>query len=188
MNTTYFRHIPNVITVVRLLLVPLLVNLMLQQRYTGALLLMVLMGVSDAVDGFLAKHYNWRSVLGAYLDPLADKTMLIATYITLSWQALLPLWLVVAVVLRDAVILLGAFVYHMLTNKLEMEPSIASKVNTFFQIVLVLAVILGQLTAIPGWLLAALIGLTLLATLYSGIGYVIEWAKRAHKELNVESH
>lgn len=175
------RHLPNLITGMRFLLVPPLVWLLLQQRYLEALGLFAVMGVSDGLDGFLAKRYNWGSVLGAYMDPLADKLMLICTYITLAWQSLLPVWLVVVIILRDMVILSGAVAYHFKTQKLEMAPSIASKVNTFFQIVLIVAVIFQQIIIIPVWLVWALIIMTLLTTFFSGIGYVVEWSRRAHE-------
>lgn len=100
------RHLPNIISVLRILLVYPVVQMLLARRYDWALALFVLAGLSDALDGFLAKHYHWQSRLGSFLDPAADKLLLLACFVVGGWQGLMPLWLVVAAVLRDIVIVL----------------------------------------------------------------------------------
>lgn len=172
------KYIPNLITLLRFLLVPPLVWVLSEGCYGDALCLFALMGISDALDGFLAKRFDWKTTLGAYLDPLADKVMLVSAYVTLGWLALLPVWLVAIVIGRDAVILSGALAYHLVTRRLEMVPSYISKANTLMQIVLVLSVITAQLVHLPRGLLASLMLGTVLTTLGSGVAYVVEWSRR----------
>jgi len=97
------RDIPNLITAFRFLLVPPVVFLLLSSRFGEALVIFAIAGFSDALDGFLAKHYGWASRLGAALDPLADKLLLVSAFIALGWLELIPVWLVVIVILRDIV-------------------------------------------------------------------------------------
>ncbi|MGD2138371.1 MAG: CDP-alcohol phosphatidyltransferase family protein, partial [Gammaproteobacteria bacterium] len=106
------RDIPNIITLFRFLLVPPVVVLLLKQQFASALVVFGIAGFSDALDGFLAKHYDWTSRLGGLLDPLADKLLLLGCFITLGWLGLIPWWLIVLVVVRDIVILTGAVVYN----------------------------------------------------------------------------
>ncbi|MCP4407642.1 MAG: CDP-alcohol phosphatidyltransferase family protein [Gammaproteobacteria bacterium] len=177
------RQIPNLITGTRIMLVPLMVWLLLKGKFTPALGIFTLMGASDALDGYLAKRYGWQTNLGKFMDPLADKTMLISAYVALGWLGLIPIWLVILVVLRDIVILGGAAAYHVLTRHLSMVPSLLSKLNTLAQIVLVLAVIFDQLVGLPSLLIQSLVGFALITTVTSGVGYVIDWSSRARKAL-----
>lgn len=176
------RDIPNLICVLRILLVLPIVVLLLRGEFAPVLLLFTLAGASDGLDGFLARRYDWRSRLGAILDPLADKLLMICTYATLGWMGLLPLWLVVIVLGRDVMIIVGALVYHRLCGGIEMAPSRISKANTLFQILLVLLVMVAPLgVALPGWLLASLIAVVAWTTLLSGGNYVWEWSRRAYR-------
>ncbi len=181
------NQIPNIITGVRFLLVPLLVWLLMERHFTLALATFGIMGMSDGLDGFLAKRYGWKTRLGEFMDPLADKTMLISAYISLGFGGLVPFWLVFTVILRDVVILTGAGVYHLLTRRLQMAPSLISKLNTLAQIILVLAVIFDQLIELPDILVSILIILTLFTTVASGIVYVIEWSNRAKQAMRGNS-
>lgn len=174
------EHIPNLITSFRFLLIPPIVGLMLADRYAWALVLLLIAGLSDGLDGFLAKHYGWCTRLGAFLDPLADKTLVTATYLTLGWQQLIPGWLVVVVILRDVMILSGAVVYQALTQRLQMSPIWSSKFNTVAQIMLVLVVMWFQaIGSIWTGLINTLIGLVLLTTALSGGQYVVAWTRKA---------
>lgn len=181
------NQIPNFITGVRILLVPLLVWLLVERYFALALATFGIMGMSDGLDGFLAKRYNWKTRLGEYLDPLADKTMLVSAYVTLGFGEVVPFWLVITVVLREVVILTGAGVYHLLTHQLQMAPSLISKLNTLAQIILVFTVIFDQLIQLPGNLVSILIVLTLFTTVASGIDYVIEWSSRAKQAIQGDS-
>ena len=174
------RDIPNIITVFRFLLVTPVVWAMLNDRFSLALLLFGIAGFSDAVDGYLAKRNNWTSRFGAVMDPLADKLLLVSTFITLGWLGWIPLWLVALVILRDLVILTGAIVYHFRIEQVTMEPSLASKLNTFTQILLVLAVMFSNgIQELPQLWIDILLYCVLITTVWSGIGYVWTWSRRA---------
>lgn len=140
------------------------------------------MGLSDALDGYLARTFNWKTTLGAYLDPAADKVMLISAYIALGALNLLPHWLVLIVIMRDVALLSGAVSYVSSTRRFEIEPSLISKINTFVQILTMLSVIYSQINVFPVVIIQALIGLTLLTTIASGYDYlVVERSRRASK-------
>ena len=172
--------IPNLITAGRILLVPPVGWALIQQHFLLALVLFFIAGVSDAADGFLAKYYGWTSRLGALLDPLADKFLLVTSYLALWWIGFLPLWLLVLVALRDVVIITGAVVYNFHIERLEAEPTLISKLNTLLQILLVLLVIVHHAT---GWGESAWIAMLIYAVsvtvVWSGIDYVITWSRRA---------
>ncbi len=181
-NMSFWRFIPNLITLVRFAAVPLLVWWLFNNQFYNALLLCFLMGLSDALDGFLAKAFDWKTMLGSYLDPAADKVMLISSYITLGVLDLLPHWLVLIVIIRDVGLLYGAVSFVSATRRLEIEPSIISKFNTFVQILLILAVIYSQVDAFPIVVIQFLIGLTLFTTIASGYYYLVEErSRRAEK-------
>ncbi|MGC1951001.1 MAG: CDP-alcohol phosphatidyltransferase family protein, partial [Gammaproteobacteria bacterium] len=120
------RNLPNAITVLRFLLVAPIVACLLIDEYSWAFGLFVLAALSDGVDGFLARHYDWHSRLGTYLDPLADKALMTAVYVTLGWQDVLPMWLIALVILRDAMILGGAFVVRERMLATGAKPSVIS--------------------------------------------------------------
>lgn len=178
----FVRQLPNLITVLRLALVPPMAWLLAEGRFLEALWVFLAMGFSDGLDGFLAKRFGWRTPLGAYLDPVADKVMLMTAFLTLGVLELLPWWLVAAVILRDLVIIGGAVAYYLVVHRLEMAPSYLSKLNTATQIALVLVVIVAQLIPLPSWVVPALILVTLLTTLASGVDYVVVWSRRARME------
>lgn len=174
------RHIPNIISMFRVLLVLPVVWLLWQREYAMALLLFAIAGVSDALDGFLAKHYGWQSRLGSILDPLADKLLLVCCFLTLAWLELIPFWLLVVVIARDLVIVVGALIFHVLFGRYEMAPSLISKINTFFQIVFVIAVVLFNSELWPAPWIAEYLGYVVLATtLVSGADYIWVWGRRA---------
>ncbi len=172
--------IPNFITFVRILLVAPILVLMVKQSFGWALVLFAIAGVSDAVDGFLAKHYGWTSRLGSVIDPLADKLLLVSSYLVLTWLALIPVWVLLFVLVRDVVILVGAIGYHFRFGHYDMEPSLVSKVNTLMQIILVCSVMLSQ-AALPfePILLLGLNCLVAITSLASGVHYVWVWGGRA---------
>ena len=177
------RHIPNLITCARILLVYPVVYLMLERRFGLSLGLFCLAGVSDGLDGFLAKHYRWQSRLGSYLDPLADKLLLVSSFLALYWLGLAPVWLAAAVVLRDAVILAGAVAYYFLLRPFEGEPHWTSKVNTFLQLLTVVALLSSEAVfRWPGWLLSGLMLAVFAASLASGAVYVRVWGGRYWRE------
>ncbi len=176
------RHIPNILTAFRFLLVPPVVVLMLKDEFMPALVLFAVAGFSDAVDGFLARRYHWTSRIGGLMDPLADKLLMVSSYLTLGWLGLIPAWLVALVILRDLVIVTGAVIYNARIEQVEATPSVVSKLNTLAQILLVLSVLFSQaVAALPGWWIDALIYGVLVTIVWSGAGYVWTWGRRAWK-------
>jgi len=172
--------IPNLITVIRILLVVPVAWVLLQQQYLLALVLFFVAGASDGLDGFLAKQFGWTSRLGAILDPLADKALLVTCYAALAWVGLLPVWLLILVVARDLVIVAGAVVYNFRIQRLEADPTLISKLNTLLQILLVLLVITQQLNDwfTPVWATVLIYAVTV-SVIWSGLDYVITWGRRA---------
>lgn len=129
-------NIPNLITIGRVLSVPVVFWLLLSGRYQTAFFLFVLAGLSDAVDGWLAKRYNLQTELGSYLDPLADKLLVVCIFVAMGWLGELPLWLVIAVVSRDLLIITGVMLAWLLDHPVRIRPLIVSKANTFAQLLL----------------------------------------------------
>ena len=174
------RDIPNIITALRFLLVPPVVILLLQERFTAALIVFGVAELSDGLDGFLARRFDWRSRLGGIMDPLADKLLVVSSFVTLGWLGLIPAWLVLLVILRDLVIIAGATFYHMRIEQFDAEPSVASKLNTAAQILLVLAVLYSSgIQTLPVMLMDVLLYGVLVTTLWSGFDYVWTWGRRA---------
>lgn len=175
------RDLPNVISALRIVAVAPTVWALLEERYALALVLFTVAGASDGLDGFLAKRFDWRSRLGAILDPLADKLLMAASYVALGVLGWLPLWLVVSVLLRDLVIIGGAVLYHLRVERLEIAPTPVSKLNTLAQIGLIVLVLLHAADLIPldPELLRASIYLVFATTMVSGAQYVYLWGQRA---------
>lgn len=156
--------IPNLITLGRVILVPVVFWLLINGEMQAAFVFFVVAGVSDAVDGYLAKTYGWTTELGAYLDPLADKLLLVCIYIALGVGGQLPSWLVIAVVSRDVLIVLAVVLSWLLANPVTIHPLLVSKVNTTAQIVLAAMVMadegfdlgLGPLRPLMIWVTAGL--------------------------------
>ena len=173
------NNIPNLITLARLLSVPLLVWLVLDDRLLTAFWVFVAAGASDAIDGFIAKRFNAETTLGKFLDPLADKAMLVSVFISLGHVGILQMWLVILVVFRDVLIIGGAILYETLTHSLTMEPLMISKINTVAQIMLAIAVLgdnaFGLDIGVPVNILIAVVAAT---TLISGAVYVMTWGRR----------
>jgi len=168
--------LPNVITIGRLVAVPVMVWLILSREMTIAFWLFVAAGISDGVDGFIAKRFNAESVLGSYLDPLADKVMLVCIYVTLGVEGRIDAWLVILVVFRDGMIVGGTILSELIGPAVRMKPIFISKVNTAAQIILA-AFVLAQLglgfeTYGLSGALQYFVGAT---TIFSGAMYVQQW-------------
>lgn len=175
------KDIPNIISLFRILLVMPVVYLLLQDEFGWALVLFMIAGISDGIDGYLAKRNNWQSRLGSILDPLADKLLLISSYMALGWLHVIPMWLVLAVLLRDLIIIIGAVAYHILIGEYEMTPTVVSKINTFAQIFMVLLTVFSKgLYSLPSALIEFMVPVVLATTLLSGADYVWVWGKKAY--------
>jgi cardiolipin synthase len=168
--------IPNLITLARILLVPVVVWAIASNQMLFAFLLFAAAGVSDAVDGFLAKRFDMASQLGAFLDPLADKVLIVAIYVSLGIADALPRWLVILVVSRDLLIV-GGVIFSWIVNKpVSVKPHIVSKVNTGVQLFLVGLVLAALGFGFdPGWLQILTIALVATLTLASVAIYLREW-------------
>ena len=176
------RHIPNIISVLRILLVIPVAWALLEERYGLGLALFAVAGISDALDGFLAKTFGWQSRLGGFLDPLADKLLLVTGFLSLGWLGLIPWWLVGLVILRDVIIVAGATVYHFRVGRFEAAPTLVSKLNTTMQILLVIIVVVDRgLYVMPVWLIPVMVGVVSLTTVLSGVNYVYDWGRRARQ-------
>ncbi len=173
------QYIPNLITGTRILCVPCLIWMLFHQQFERSLILVLFMGVSDALDGYLARCYHWKTTLGAYLDPIADKLMLLSAFLAFAMLGWIPWWLALVVIARDVVLLIGAVSYHLVTRKLQMDPLFISKINTFAQILLAVSLIYSQVHSINPQILNALMTLVVCTTVASGMHYVLEWSKRA---------
>jgi len=173
-------NIPNLITLTRLAAVPVVIWLILDNDMKIAFWVFFAAAVSDAVDGFIAKHFKAETVFGTYLDPIADKALLVGVFLTLGHVGLLHTWLVILVVFRDLVIVGGAVLFHTVTQSLTMQPLMISKVNTFFQLILGLGVLLIEAYGIDDGLSLEVMGYIVAATsVWSGTSYVITWGHRA---------
>jgi cardiolipin synthase len=173
-------QLPNLITLSRIALVPVLILFLKDQDFVGALAIFVVAGISDGLDGLLAKRLGYTSRFGAILDPIADKTLLVSAYVMLTIVGIVPFWLMLTVAFRDLLIVGGYLAYTSLVGPVRMHPSILSKVNTFMQILLV-AVVLVKRAAGYQWPLLeeALIYAVLVTTVTSGAHYVWVWGMKA---------
>ena len=174
------RHIPNIISVLRILLVLPIALALAHQLLALSMMLFAVAAVSDAADGFLAKRFGWQSELGAVLDPIADKLLLATAFIILSLMKLVPLWLMIAAVARDVIIVSGAAAYRMVIGPLTAHPSFISKTNTLCQAAYILAVVShAKFLMPPEWALTWLGALVFATVAVSGIDYVLVYGRRA---------
>jgi cardiolipin synthase len=177
--------VPNMITILRFLLVPAVIYWLISGEWRLAFAGFLIAGISDGVDGFIARRFNQRSKLGGYLDPMADKLLLVSVFVVLGFMGELPLWLVIAAVSRDGLIVCAVLLSTVMGNPVEMKPLMVSKANTAVQIALA-AVVLAELAfaADFGPIRAALIILSGLLTVASAAAYLVAWTRHmsAHGE------
>lgn len=173
-------NIPNLISLIRLLCVPMTVWLIINSQLLAAFWVFVFASISDALDGFVAKRFNLQTELGAYLDPIADKALLVSVFITLGQADYLYSWLVLLVVFRDSLILVGAFLYHLIHQNLKMQPLLISKINTaaqFFLIAMVLG--LNGYSIVNSLIIESMVYVVAVTSIASGAAYVGIWGTRA---------
>lgn len=172
--------LPNAITITRMVMALPLLWLLMNGHYPQAFWLALLAGASDALDGFIAKRFGWRSVIGGVLDPIADKLLLSVCFFGLWWSGHLPSWLVAVVLIRDLVILFGAYIWWRLVGSFKPAPSGISKMTTLAQIVLI-ALVLAHLASFDiaqAWVPPLMLA-TAAMTLVSGGDYVVRYGLRA---------
>jgi cardiolipin synthase len=171
-----YINIPNFITLARVLSVPVIFWLLVNGNSRIAFFVFLCAGLSDAVDGYLAKRFNWTTELGAYLDPLADKLLIVSIYIALGVSKELPLWLVVAVVSRDILILLAVLLSWLMDQPVRIRPLMVSKINTAAQIALAATVLADDGFALGlDTMRLALVWITGSLTILSLLAYLKAW-------------
>jgi cardiolipin synthase (CMP-forming) len=173
------QHLPNLISFGRILLIwPVLLS-MRDGAYLLTLVWFVVAALSDGLDGFLAKRFNWTSALGRIVDPLADKLLLVTVFVYGAWLGLLPIWLAAAAVARDFVIGLGALVFRAWFGPLHGRPTVISKINTVLQLVFCsLAILFAARQIPPRELMDFLAIATLITTVASGAHYLLRFVQR----------
>ena len=163
--------VPNLLTFTRILLTPFLMWFLLNHKMNQALVVFFIAGLTDVLDGLIARRFHQKSRFGAVLDPLADKFLLVSSFLILGWLGLLPLWLVVIVVLRDVVIVTGTSALFLLRLQVEIQPTPLGKFTTLTQLLTVLSALGSSLISITPWDMV-LAGLTALCSIASGVQYV----------------
>lgn len=176
------NQIPNLLTIMRILLVIPFAMSVYSAQYMQALVLFFVAGLSDGVDGFLARQFNWKSRFGAIADPLADKLLLVTAYLMLALTDQIPMWLLYLVIGRDILILAGALGYHFFISHYDIKPSWLGKTCTMLQIVYVLLVMMSLADLpMPLWAVSNGLWLIGLITLLSGVHYYLVWGIKAYR-------
>ena len=179
-----FSWIPNAISLMRIFLIAPIIILFINGEFGWALGLFVIAGLSDGVDGYLAKKYDWNTRLGAFLDPAGDKLLVAWSFGTLAWLGHIPVWLAVIVILRDVIIVAGSFLYHYLVQRLEGDPTFISKLNTGLEFAFLIFVMSRAGFGWPDDITITIVGAAVLVTVViSGYDYVAGWIRgaRAHR-------
>ncbi|MDP2044852.1 MAG: CDP-diacylglycerol--glycerol-3-phosphate 3-phosphatidyltransferase [Deltaproteobacteria bacterium] len=172
--------IPNLITLFRIILTPLFIIFLIQGNYRKALVVFILAGVSDLADGLIARTWHQKSRLGSYLDPLADKLLMAASFVTLSIYHQIPSWLTVVVLSRDVILAVGVVIFRLADIPLVVRPSLAGKWTTTFQLVTVGFVLLNKIWAFPPLVLPVFFWGTGALTTISGLQYFYRGIKQTN--------
>lgn len=163
----------NWLTVLRILLIPVFVSLLVYRQRGAALTVFLIAAVTDLLDGYVARQRGSQSRLGAFLDPMADKLLLVSSFVTLTWLRVLPFWIAAVVISRDLILMVGALAIHMAGGRITPRPTTAGKLATFFQVLTVLIGLLRPfyslppIARIPVWLAAGF-------TIASGLQYIVQ--------------
>jgi len=169
--------IPNLITSLRIILAPIFIIYLLNERFVPAIVVFVVAGLSDGADGLVARLFNQKSTLGSYLDPLADKILLVAAFVVLSFRGFIPSWLTVVVISRDVLILLGVSVLFLNGLTITIRPSLISKATTCLQLTTVFVVLSSNYFHFSSGFHRLVYWLTGLFTISSGLHYMYFWFK-----------
>jgi len=175
--------LPNVLTIIRMVLIPVFVSMLFYQRFVWALLIFVIAGITDGLDGLFARRFGQQSQLGRILDPIADKLMLVTSFVVLSMRGVfptplprhlpIPFWVTITVLSRDVFILIGAAAINIVTGFRNFRPSLPGKISTAVQIVAVAAVMLAARVRIgAGYYLPTLYTAVFALAIFSGVHYV----------------
>ncbi len=183
-------NLPNLLTLGRILITPFIVYSILNNFAVQALVLMVIAGLTDLLDGAIAKRFHMQTAVGAYMDPIADKLMLVGSIISLFIIGQVPMFLFLAVLFRDVIIVIGAMAYELVTHRLEMQPTYLSKVTTVVQIIYVSMALLHIAWPLPAMLMPTMLmniaaWMTFAITCISGVQYMILWTSKATHEEHI---
>jgi cardiolipin synthase (CMP-forming) len=177
------RHLPNLICLARIALVLPILMALEAGDFALAAVLFVVAAVSDGLDGYLAKRFGWTSEFGKFIDPLADKLLLVAVFVEATWIGLVPWWLAAAAIARDVLIGLGALIFRLWFGPLRGRPTIVSKINTLLQLGYLLGVMMqAAFDFPPAEIVDALAVITLITTVISGGDYLLAFTRRAWDE------
>ncbi len=172
--------LPNAISIMRIALILPILLLFVSDEFGWALGLFIVAGLSDGIDGYLAKNFGWQSRLGGFLDPAGDKLLVAWSFGTLAYLGHIPVWLAVIVILRDIVIVAGSFMYHYLVRRLEGEPTRISKLNTGLEFAYLIFVMSQAGYGWPEPITTTIVGAAVLVTvIISGYDYVSNWIRSA---------
>ena len=175
--------LPNAISISRIALILPILWLFVNEQFGWALALIFGAGLSDGIDGYLAKKYHWDTRLGAFLDPAGDKLLIAWSYGTLAYLGHIPVWLAFIVIFRDVVIVAGSFIYHYMVRRLEGEPTRISKLNTALEFTFLVLVIAKAGYDWPDDITITVLGASVLVTaVISGYDYVSNWIRSARSE------
>ena len=166
-------NIPNALTILRILLVPVIVGFLVYDHFDFALVVLLIAALTDALDGSIARMANQKTEFGAYLDPLADKLLLMATFITFSFLDLMPAWSVIVVVSRDAILLAGTLLARLTNTEINASPSVLGKATTVFQLVYIILVLAFFSYQVDSVLLTPLLYTMSILTVASGLHYIL---------------
>ena len=175
-------HLPNILSLIRIILVPLILWLLIKDLFIISAITITIVGLTDFFDGYLARKYNSESLVGFYLDAIADKVLIITIYLILGIKLLLPLYLIILIIFRE-VLISGAYLFKLVVDlKLNLKPILISKINTFLQIILIVFVCLLTINQINQleeaiFIRNFLIALVTITTIVSSIIYIIIWLK-----------
>jgi cardiolipin synthase len=182
------QFIPNIITILRFFLIIPIVITLLAKKYEIAFSFFIIAGLSDGLDGFLARRYHWTSHFGAMADPIADKLLMLATYACLTWLGKIPVWLFLIVIGRDLWLVIGVIAYRYFVAALSFKPSRISKINTCCQLLLVVVILFNEvILKLADTFIETIIYVVLITTLSSLVDYTWVWGKRALKSLRFRS-
>jgi cardiolipin synthase (CMP-forming) len=180
--------IPNLITTFRIILTPIFVIYIINDELMTGLGVLIICGLSDGVDGLVARVFNQKSKLGAYLDPLADKIILTSAFVTLSIRGFLPAWLTVMVISRDLLILMGVVILFLNNIKINIKPALSSKITTVLQFLTVIFVLSKRYFLNFETFYHYLFYLTALFTIISFLQYMSRWFRLTHESKELTGH
>ena len=180
-------YLPNILSLVRIILVPLILWLLIQDLYIISAIIITMVGLTDYFDGYLARKYNSESLVGFYLDAIADKVLIITIYLVLGIKLLLPTYLIILIIFREALVSGAYLLKFLLDLKFNLKPILISKINTFLQIALIVFVCLLTINQLNQseeviFMRYSLIAIVTITTIVSSLIYIIIWLKAVGSE------